>query len=79
MDRPIRLVVRGTEQTVLVRIMKREVRFVIRGVIYAFNDQMASFVRCHTRMLSQPNLIMDNCNSELLAQLCADKTGCFIL
>src|SRR6266446_866712 len=44
---PTRRVVLGAEKTILVRVMEREVRLVIRGVIYTFDDQLTSIVRCH--------------------------------
>jgi hypothetical protein len=43
-----RRVVLGPEKPILVRVMEREVRFVICGVIYAFDDQVTSFVECHS-------------------------------
>src|SRR5260370_36579992 len=48
-DRPTRPVLLGTEKVILVRVLERGVRLAICGIIHAIDDQLTSFLRCHTQ------------------------------
>ena len=45
--RAARCVMFGAEKAVLIRVVEREVRFAIRGVIHAIDDKLTGFVRFH--------------------------------